>query len=357
MKLTEEVAISKIQEAFIKDKPFVLFATGTSCAIDTDFGMPALQKHLANSIPKYNLNETQKKEWEKVLEQLDDSKDFEESMNSIEDDELLKYIVKETGNHVYSIDKKHKHKIISGKEKWTAIEILRRLFDRRTSSNPELCVATPNYDMLAEYSFAFENLNYITGFYGGAIKRMDWYKAKRGLSYIKKCGKSEKAYYNKYIKLLKVHGSLNTYYYQYNIVETDMFDEKQIDYPRMIITPGSSKYEKLHHFRQPLLGEYDKAIDEHNFFLFLGFGFNDNQLFNNEIRKKLASDSTGLIITRDFSKKIMKIITESKKTWLICKNESDESTRIFNAEYDDWLYLPDLEIWKFEKFAEKIFGS
>ena len=43
MELTKESAYQAIAE-FFTEKPFVLFGTGTSCALDLNFGMPALGK-------------------------------------------------------------------------------------------------------------------------------------------------------------------------------------------------------------------------------------------------------------------------------------------------------------------------
>ena len=39
--LTEEIAINAIRD-FFRGKPFVIFGTGMSCALDVRFGMPAL---------------------------------------------------------------------------------------------------------------------------------------------------------------------------------------------------------------------------------------------------------------------------------------------------------------------------
>ena len=93
--LTKNLAYKGIQE-FFNDKPFVMFATGTSCAVDLDFGMPALERHLKDSIPLYALNSTQKEEWEAVLTKLARSDDFETAMNSINDSDLLNYVINET---------------------------------------------------------------------------------------------------------------------------------------------------------------------------------------------------------------------------------------------------------------------
>ena len=49
--LTKDIAYKALQD-FFDDKPFVLFATGTSCAVDQGFGMGALEADLKEKIPK-----------------------------------------------------------------------------------------------------------------------------------------------------------------------------------------------------------------------------------------------------------------------------------------------------------------
>ena len=45
--LTEDIAIEAIPD-FLTDKPFVVFGTGMSCALDPRFGMPALEQELSH---------------------------------------------------------------------------------------------------------------------------------------------------------------------------------------------------------------------------------------------------------------------------------------------------------------------
>jgi hypothetical protein len=125
-----------------------------------------------------------------------------------------------------------------------------------------------------------------------------------------------------------------------------------------MIMPGGSKHEKLHDYRDVFLGEYDKAVRAHSAFLFLGFGFNDTQLIKNAISEKLKKQSSpALIITRSSNERIESLLKESKNTWLICKHPGDDSTRVLNGNYRDWLYLPDKELWKFDRFTIEIMGG
>ena len=192
---------------------------------------------------------------------------------------------------------------------------------------------------------------------------MDWVQAERQMTYAEKipAGRSKVTRitrFHKHLRLYKVHGSLNTYFYNNQVVETDSWAETPDHIMRLMITPGASKYEKLHNYRDALLGEYDKAVKSHSSFLFLGFGFNDNQLVNNAIYEKLKKEaSPALIITRSSNPRIDSILKESKNTWLVCKHPGNDSTRIVNYMYQNCLDIEDQQLWKFDKFAQEIMGG
>lgn len=59
--LTEEVAFKKIRD-FFREKPFLVFGTGMSCALDTKFGMHALQDELLLRMKEHSLNEEQNRD-------------------------------------------------------------------------------------------------------------------------------------------------------------------------------------------------------------------------------------------------------------------------------------------------------
>ena len=127
-----------------------------------------------------------------------------------------------------------------------------------------------------------------------------------------------------------------------------------------MITPGTSKFERLHQNREELLGAFDTAIKEHRSFLFLGYGFNDSQLTQGTLEAKLKNQkSPGLVITRDSNNRIERLLTKCDNLWLICKHPDNrnQSTRIYNKQYQDWLYLEDQKIWQIEHFTREILGA
>lgn len=361
-KLTKQIAYKALQDFFMH-KPFVLFATGTSCAVDPDYGMNALKVFLINEIPNALKNQTQKNEWNSVLKQLDSDPDFESAMNEIKDENLIRIVINKTAEHVSKVDRKNIFDVLNGRKAWTAIGLMKRLVDRLPETDRTLHVATPNYDMIAEYSFSREGIPYTTGFWGGVIRKLDWIQAERQMTYAEKIpqGRAKMTTVTrkkKHLRLYKVHGSLNTFVFNNQIVETDVWDTLSDGVERLMITPGKIKHEKLHQFREALLGEFDKAINSHSAFLFLGFGFNDTQLVSHSIQEKLTRQSSpAIIITRDSNPRIDDLLRKSNNTWLICKGQEDISTRIENNHYPDGLNLSKKELWKFDNFTKEILGG
>jgi predicted AlkP superfamily phosphohydrolase/phosphomutase len=91
--LSKDIAYRSLTDFFSNNKPFVLFGTGTSCAVDTDFGMDALKKCLLEEVPKHNLCSEQQAQWESVVKALAVSNDLESAMNAVVNDELTQVIV------------------------------------------------------------------------------------------------------------------------------------------------------------------------------------------------------------------------------------------------------------------------
>jgi hypothetical protein len=290
-------------------------------------------------------------------------------LNEVKDEGLIQLVIELTTDLLGDLNTEFFVKILSGKANWPPLSLFKRLVDGLPETDRVLHVATTNYDLLAEAAFEREQLPYITGFYGGVYRRLDWEKAERSMTYIdtvsnprsKKIKKVIKI--RKHIRLYKVHGSLNTFMFNEEIVENNYWMHNypgDFDIKRVMITPGGQKYQRLHDFRQALLNEYDRAIEEHNAFLFIGFGFNDDQLINRLIKNKLRNKKCPvLILTRSSNEKIDEIWQENDNAWLVCNDPhgDDNSTMICNSRYKDKLYLNNIGLWDSSRFAAEILGG
>lgn len=362
MKLTKEIAYKAIADFFSVEKPFVLFGTGTSCALDLSFGMPALEEHLRAELST-GLSDDQTLQWQRVIEVLDKkTHDFESAMDFITDDDLTNRIVDVTAKFVAYFDSRYAYRIILGELEWPAGRLINKLVETLPETDRQLHLATPNYDLLAEYSFVRNAIPYLTGFSGGFCRKFDWNEARKLVKVARKSlaktKQSPRFVEQKHIRLHKPHGSLNTFEVHSRVVECDgWIVNKPDDVTRVMITPGTAKYQRLHQDRARL-AEYDRAVSNHSSFLFLGFGFNDSQLVNNIFRSKLEQDQCpALVITRDFSTVIGGWLENCPNMWVVCKQEETDQTRIFNSQYDGWLLIDDKELWRFDRFAHEFLGG
>lgn len=363
-KLTWEIACQKLQ-GFFMDTPMVLFGTGASCALDGAFGMEALKTHLIGEMKKQPLSANQKMEWDEALDAIRVDHDFERAMNSVRDRDLLGRITNLTAEFIASLDGKYAPRLLRGDDDWPAIGLFKRLVDGLTGANRKLHVATPNYDLLAEYAFERANIPYITGFTGGVCRRLDWKQSERAVTFVENAPRGTKirkvTRIKKHIRLYKVHGSLNTFTLNNRIVENNAWIYAPPEgVERLVITPGTAKFERLHKNRGDLLGFYDDEIETHSAFLFIGFGFNDSQLCNDALRAKLIQQKCpGLILTRDGNERIASLLEECNNLWLVRKIEGDrsEGACICNRQYKGPLHLDDKPIWKTDEFAREILGG
>lgn len=362
--LTKNTAYRRLGGFFENNsKIFVLFGTGLSCAVDSRFSMDTLKNHLLSEIPKRTLDQEQKGEWDKATHALTGGADLESAMNAIKDENLTELIIRITSEMLAHVDREYGIKILTGKISWPALPLFKRLYEKLHATNKCLDVATPNYDLLAEYAFERARIPYITGYYGGVCRQLGWTQAERSLSYKEQSArrgpKPDKI--KEHIRLYKVHGSLNTFKIGNDVVENNSWIcTPPNDVGRLMVTPGTQKYEKLHENRQELLGPFDDAIERNGAFLFLGFGFNDNQLSNAAIRRKLKDQQCpGLIVTRENNPRIDALLKECEKLWLVCKpqNATTDSTMILNCSYPDGLHVKNKRLWDAGEFAREILGG
>ncbi len=361
--LTTAIAYQALQK-FFQERPFVLFGTGTSCAVHPDYGMPALAAHLLDGIPRQAMSEEQQGQWRSVSEALANGGDLESALNGITDRHLVRRIVNGTAELLDCLDSNHGRKILMAEQEWPALALLKPLMKLLVSERV-LHVATPNYDLLAEYAFEQAGISYTTGFVGGVCRRLDWPRAERAMTHSTARPRGRKRTKNgtetlPHIRLYKVHGSLNTFKYHNQIVENNAWMRAVPDgIERVMITPGTMKYEELHAQRAALLGAFDDEVERHRAFLFIGFGFNDTQLITDALCRRLCDQrSHALIITRDSNERIEKLAKECDNLWLVCRHHDGgrEGTRIFNSRKGE-VTVELTSLWDSKQFAAAILGG
>lgn len=361
--LTEETALEAIVD-FFRDKPFVVFGSGMSCALDPRLGVSALEEELVRNVRLNPIANVQQSQWTKVLESLNSGSGLEVALDDVTDSSLLQEIMRATGRFISSIDRECALQIAEGSATWPATALIRRLVDKLPEGDPILHVLTTNYDTLFEHACDAAGIHYTCGYSGGLQRRIDWSGAIQSLllQQISNSRRNQKIVYKqrKHVRLYKAHGSLNLFFHHNSVIENNAWMWKPPDFAqRVIITPGLSKYQLLQNYRQELLKSGDAAIEKANRFLFLGYGFNDTHLETYITRKLINQSCRGLIVTRDSNPRIESLLDRAENLWAVCKLQEDDAfgTRIFNKKYGQWLELPTKKLWDIATFKTEYLGG
>lgn len=360
--IKKSVAWAKKQlQEFFKVTPHVILGTGTSCAVDVGFGMGALKDSLLAKIKVESLDEKSARQWARVEKALKDGSDVEHSLDFATTDKLRELILKETGASVAHLDQKFSVSICRRETEWPAMAIVNKIISGLTiSDHNALNVITTNYDLLFEYACAAYNIKCVDGFCGSIIKSEDWPASLQTVCYktnvVRNRRENVKNVFQRHVRLYKVHGSLNRFFINNEVVEVDMWiGAAPAGIERVIITPGSSKYEKIQKYRKELQAKADKSVESANGFLFLGYGMNDAHIEQYIVQKIRKDSKPAIFITRDLNDRIKDFAKQNDSVWVVCGMEDpNEGTRIFSGQLGGWLSIPGNKLWEFSQFANQI---
>ena len=360
--VTKDVTWAKKQlQEFFKVTPHVILGTGTSCAVDVGFGMGALKDVLFSEIKPGSLDRVSARQWTKVAKALAKGNDVEHSLDFATTDKLRELILKGTGESVAIMDQKFAVPICKRKTEWPAMAIINKIISGVSiSDNNTLNVITTNYDLLFEYACAAYGIRCIDGFCGSVIKHEDWVASLQTILHRTKVVRNNRDKMKNenlpHVRLYKVHGSLNRFFINNEVVEVDMWiGNAPVDVERVIITPGSSKYEKIQKYRRELQAKADESVESANGFLFLGYGMNDAHI-EQYIKQRIQKDrKPAVFITRELNARMENFARQNDTVWIVCGLENpNEGSRIFNNQLGGWLSVTGKRLWEFSQFAKQI---
>jgi hypothetical protein len=343
----------------------LLVGTGVSVAMDTELGMPALASHLLTAIPENTAG------WKSVAKRLEQGDDLETALTGINLTESLQNeIAKHTAAFVAQKDAALRDDVLTGKKTWVGEPLLQQLMRGLSPTWPRLPVVTPNYDMLIEYACSKVNIPYITGYYGGIIRRQDWSKARQRLCRLNSVTMGGKRRDTitpiRCVELMKVHGSINMFKNKDNeLFENDIWANKHPDnYRPMIAPPGDTKFQETLNFHGPLFNEASQAIGKATAFFVIGYGFNDKHI-NREILERVRNHECPLIVlTLDPSAELDKLVTIGKDVWVVtgtqnqANGKTDRSgTRFANGNEELSGDFDRVTLWQSDVFTEQILGG
>jgi hypothetical protein len=227
-------------------------------------------------------------------------------------------------------------------------EMLEKLLRAAPATNPELCIVTPNYDLLVEYAADLIGVPCLNGFSGGILRT---WKPEIGMMppLLRQGTKTIRA---KTLRLIKPHGSFSWHQSKSNpnqIIECFKLEGIEGDWQRCMIAPGPSKYaEALKDVRREHLHHMDHAFNEAQSLLIIGYGFNDKHL-EAHLKRSLEKGTPALCVTYSLSDDVLQefIVPHSNITCVTC----DGAGGCFVQIGADRNHLPEDDIWKLDRFV------
>jgi NAD-dependent SIR2 family protein deacetylase len=346
----------------------LLVGTGVSVAMDTELGMPALARRLLSVIPDNIAG------WEPIAKRLEQGNDLETALTGINLTESLQNeIARHAAAFVAQKDAALRDDVLTGKKKkkWVGESLLQQLMRGLSPTWPRLPVVTPNYDMLIEYACSKANIPYITGYYGGIMRRQDWSKSREGLYRLNPVtvgGKRRDALTPiPCVELMKVHGSINLFRCNSDgtFIENDIWTAScPADYTPMIAPPGDTKNQEVLNFHNRLFGEALQAIDKATAFFVIGYGFRDEHIHQKILERVRHHKCPLIVLTLDPSAELNKLMTIGKDVWIITgiqnqtNGKTDRSgTRFANSKKELSGEFAEVALWQSDVFTKQILGG
>lgn len=244
-----------------------------------------------------------KPEWAAVAEKLRAGVDLEKALDDVgTDSALLDEIVATVAREVVTREAEVLAQMASGDLKLPLsglIELLARV-------NPgRMVIVTTNYDRLVEAAVEHAGLLVDCSFPGSYFSPFD--PSQASLAFATPGPRGGAAVKRQHITVAKPHGSLDWYATGAGPVRSVV----EIDAPRLIITPGSSKYER----------GYERPFDHHRecgnaavkrakSLVFVGYGFNDSHL-QTHLDHRLRSGAPAVIVARTLSASAKALLADS----------------------------------------------
>jgi SIR2-like domain len=306
--------------------------------------MPDLAGHLRAKMPS-RLEPAQLAEWNLVENALDQGLSLEPALDNIaHDSPIIENIVAEAATCIAAAEARAIDLLTRPGIRYPMAELL-PLVGRR----PSVRILTTNYDRLIELAAEVAGFALDTGFVGANYGIYDPARSREDLKAgIQKRGRSYHIDYRKNVTLAKPHGSLDWY----ASAEAPIRSPYPLSLPRLMITPGQSKYR--YGYEQPFdhhINLANEAIDGATAILAIGFGFNDPHL-QTHLQPRIKQGLPTLILTRELTGSASALLLDCPNLTALERATATGGTRVHRGpiHYE----LPDTEIWQLGDFIREV---
>ena len=338
--------IKKKLQGHFTDGLVTIVGSGLSMATGLP-GMEELAKQLLEMMEKISDKKVQKA-WAPIGSKLANGVTLEEALKDIEiDNPVLEHIVCISGRFIESRERYVVNKVYSGELNLPLTKLLPYL----SFNSVRTYVITTNYDRLIEIAAEMGGFGVDTLFPGQYYGELNPELSKGSLwtGKLARKGKSIKRVFRKHLVVLKPHGSLDWFLYNGRPIRCTL----SIDAPRLMITPGQSKYRMG--YEQPFdqhRSIANGAIDSAARFLIIGYGFNDDQL-ETHLSPEIHKGKPCVILTKELSDSAQKLTQDHPSIVAICRSEDEEKGAKVVYEGKE-LNFPGSRMWNLEDFIKEV---
>lgn len=301
--------IKKYLQEFMTEGLMLIVGSGVSCAEGLP-GMGALQEAIDEHAAKQSDPDLQA-EWE-GLAALIPSAGLEGALKRQPPSEPLEALIKAAVSQaIITAEAKVIEDVICGKR----VLPLGELLEWVEFGQSGLPILTTNYDRLVELACESSGIAVDTLFDGkfmGTLSSDRWrLEQLEGLTFDRQ---KPRPTYRKFAKVLKPHGSLDWW----DAPKGPARHLGTLPLPRLIVTPGSSKYRAG--YNEPFdtqRNAANAALGESERLLILGYGFNDDHLEATRLEPQIAKGKPTVIVALELTDTARSVVASAPKVTAI----------------------------------------
>lgn len=321
--------------------PVIILGSGASAAYGIP-GMPQLRDHLLKIACPRTAKPDEVSIWSDFQSNLATT-DLETALNEVRlPESLTGLIVESTWDYLAPFDHKVFEKAIIDSNIFPLTKLFLHLFN---STRKDIHVVTPNYDRIAEYAADSGNLVHYTGFNYGHIRS----RAIDGKPRIHVGNTASRT-----VNIWKVHGSFDWFRDCDGIVfGLPISNARPPKVMPVIVTPGIEKYRLTHN--EPfhsIKSEADKALQNADAYLCIGYGFNDTHLQTTLVERCRGKDVPLVLLTKTISPTAKAFMNSGKCGRYLAVEESSSGCRIFSKEFPSGMEIAGPPTWQLGGFLE-----
>ena len=336
-------SLLELAQDCISRSPVIILGSGASASYGIP-GMPQLKAHLQKVACPGTGKPGEETKWRDFQTKLSTT-DLETALDEVRLPDLLTALVVEsTWDYLAPFDHQVFERAIVNHDLFPLTKLYLHLFN---STRNDIHVVTPNYDRIAEYAADAGNLAHYTGFNYGHIRA----RVVNGKPRIHVGNSAVRT-----VNVWKVHGSFDWFRDSDGIVVgLPVSRVRPANVLPVIVTPGIEKYRLTHD--EPfhsIKSEADKALQNADSYLCIGYGFNDTHLQTTLVERCRGKDVPLVLLTKQISATAKAFLNSGKCGKYLAIEESSCGCRVYSRDFPGGEDIAGDSIWQLGEFLKLV---